>query len=252
MRPSRTRFNREHFSAHSLQELCALLESFSLTVGKCFARPASKSKPRKIGHSITLSLIEREKVRGVLMAILASILWRRIDTPGHDTCRLESNENGWTLLGTSIFHHQFGPASLSYSLKCDLQWKTVWGRVWGIAGDQHIDYLVSHEGECWTLNGNAVSGLESLVDLDFSFTPATNLAQIRRVPIPINKPVQLPVVWLDIDTGTLTKLLQAYERRAEMQVWYEAPSVGYRGMLELAPSGFIRRYPNLWEAENTD
>ncbi|MDQ6869318.1 MAG: hypothetical protein M3178_13370 [Pseudomonadota bacterium] len=31
--------------------------------------------------------------------------------------------------------------------------------------------------------------------------------------------------------------------------WYEAPSVGYEGLLELAPDGFIRRYPNLWEAE---
>ena len=83
-----------------------------------------------------------------------------------------------------------------------------------------------------------------------SFTPATNLLQLRRVSISKNEPVQLPVAWLDIDTGKLTELQQTYELRAEMRVWYEAPSVGYRGLLELEPNGFIRRYPNLWEAEN--
>lgn len=184
------------------------------------------------------------------MAILASMLWRRIDIPGHDTCRLENNQNGWTLFGTSIFQHKFGPTSISYSVECDPHWKTLRGRVCGISGDQHFNYLVSHEGAGWKLNGNAVPGLEPLVDLDLSFTPSTNLVQLRRVPIPENKPTQLPVVWLDIDTGKLTKLEQTYELRAEMQVWYEAPSVGYRGLLELAPNGFIRRYPNLWEAEN--
>jgi hypothetical protein len=184
------------------------------------------------------------------MAILASMLWRRIDTPGHDTCRLEEDQNGWTLLGTSIFRHQFGPASLSYSLKCDSRWNTLSARIRGIAGNQHIDYLVSHEGESWTLNGDIVPGLGHLVDLDLSFTPATNLVQLRRVPIPEKEPVQLSVAWLDIDTGKLSELQQTYELRAEMQVWYEAPSVGYKGMLVLEPNGFIRRYPNLWEEEN--
>jgi hypothetical protein len=30
--------------------------------------------------------------------------------------------------------------------------------------------------------------------------------------------------------------------------WYEAPTVGYRGLLELDATGFIRRYPGLWES----
>jgi len=65
----------------------------------------------------------------------------------------------------------------------------------------------------------------------------------------LNETVELPVAWLDIETGRLTELPQIYERRSETTFWYQAPSVEYRGLLELAPNGFIRRYPGLWEAE---
>ena len=183
------------------------------------------------------------------MAIVASMLWRRIDTPGHDTCQLVKLRNGWSLHGTSIFRHPFGPANLTYELKCDLQWKALSGRVRGNAGDRHINYFVSHQSKGWTLNGEVVPGFEHLVDLDFSFTPATNLVQLQRVPILKNESVQLPVAWLDFETGRLMELQQTYERRSEWEFWYEAPSVGYKGLLVFDPNGFIRSYPQLWEAE---
>jgi hypothetical protein len=92
--------------------------------------------------------------------------------------------------------------------------------------------------------------MDHLLDLDLGFTPATNLQQLRRVGIAENATVHLPVAWLDVDAGTLTELPQIYERRGEGALWYRAPSVRYEGLLELAPNGFIRRYPNLWEAQS--
>ena len=44
----------------------------------------------------------------------------------------------------------------------------------------------------------------------------------------------------------MTELPQTYQRRGPNAFWYRAPSVGYEGLLELAPNGFIRNYPNLW------
>src|SRR5207244_2474062 len=34
---------------------------------------------------------------------VAAILWRRLDTPGHDACRLERSDAGWELDGTAVF-----------------------------------------------------------------------------------------------------------------------------------------------------
>src|SRR5262245_54236615 len=183
------------------------------------------------------------------MTILAFAFWRRLDTPGHDVCRLEKHPNGSRLRGTAVFWHKAGPASFNYSVDCDLGWKTVWGKVEGFLGRQETKYIIVRQRDIWTLNGVAVSGLERLIDLDLGFTPATNLQQLRRVPIAENESAQVPVAWLDIETGMLAELSQSYERRSATTFWYEATSVGYKGLLDVAPNGFIRRYPGLWEAE---
>jgi len=183
------------------------------------------------------------------MAIVASMLWRRLDTPGHDACSLELNDVGWRLQGAAVFHYESGPASITYSVQCDLEWLTLSGQVGGILGDHHVDHIIARQGKSWTLNGTVITGLEHLLDLDLSFTPATNMQQLRRISIGHNESVRLPVAWFNLDAGTLTELPQIYERRSEMAFWYTAPSVSYEGLLELGSNGFIQRYPNLWEAE---
>jgi uncharacterized protein len=77
-------------------------------------------------------------------------------------------------------------------------------------GKQETKYIIARQSHVWTLNGSAVPGLDRFVDLDLGFTPATNLQQLRRVPIAENESAQVPVVWLDIETGTLIELSRRY------------------------------------------
>ena len=183
------------------------------------------------------------------MTIVASMLWRRLDLAGHDSCSLLRNDAGWSVEGAAVYQHQSGLARLAYDVQCDDQWRTQAGQVRGAIGRRAIDFAVARRGSSWMLNDTPIPGLDHLVDLDFSFTPATNLQQLRRVAMALNQAVNVPVAWLNVDEGTLTELPQIYERRSETTLWYEAPSVGYEGLLELAPNGFVRRYPGLWEAE---
>jgi uncharacterized protein len=185
------------------------------------------------------------------MTFVTSALWRRLDTPGHEVCRLEQSGTGWRLEGTAVFRHEAGPASIVYSVDCNAGWESLSAEIHGMLGQRRIDYSVARRGRVWTVNGVPRPGLEHLVDLDLGFTPATNLLALRRVSIDQREAVQLPAAWFDVDAGTLTELPQTYERRGELAFWYEAPSVGYSGLLELAPNGFIRSYPGLWEAEPT-
>jgi hypothetical protein len=179
-----------------------------------------------------------------------SILWRRLDTPGHDACRLKRNDAGWQLDGTAVFRDAGGPAMLTYFLACDLAWRTQRGRVHGWLGEQSVEFAIGRTTEgVWTLNGAVVPGVEGCVDLDFGFTPATNLPQLRRTALAPGQSADVPAAWLDVSAGTLDVLPQRYERRAETTYWYEAPSVGYADLLQVGPTGFIRLYPGLWEAE---
>jgi hypothetical protein len=181
--------------------------------------------------------------------IVASILWRRLDAPGHDACRVERDGFGWRLEGTAVFLLGGEPANLSYRVSCDAGWKTASGRVHGAIGERPVEHFVAREEGRWRLDGEAVAGLDHVEDLDLSFTPATNLLQIKRADLPIGKAVRLPAAWLNVETGALTALEQIYERRSEGAFYYCAPELGYEGLLELAPNGFVRRYPGLWEAE---
>ena len=183
--------------------------------------------------------------------IESSILWRRLDTPGHDACQLRSSTVGWQLDGTAVFRHDESPARLDYSLTCDRSWLTQQGHVSGWIGSRVIDLRVARDAGVWTLNGEVIEGLGECLDLDLAFTPATNLVQLRRMALAEGDAADAPVAWLDASTGTLELLRQRYERRSETTYWYEAPRFGYAALLEVTPTGFVRRYPGLWEADAT-
>jgi hypothetical protein len=180
----------------------------------------------------------------------ASILWRRLDTPGHDACRLERDSAGWRLEGAAVFRHEGAAAQLAYRVVCDLQWRTQHGEVHGWLGADAVDLMIAKtDAGGWMVNGAVAANPGNCVDLDFGFTPATNLLQLRRLALNAGQAADAPAAWLDVSARALELLPQRYERRTDATYWYEAPSVGYAALLEVAPSGFIRRYPGLWEEE---
>lgn len=180
----------------------------------------------------------------------SSILWRRLDLPGHDACRLLRAGAGWRLEGLAAFRHADGPAALAYALDCDDAWRTRGGVVTGWVGERAVDLRVARGAHgAWTLGGRAVAGLEDCVDLDLGFTPATNLAQLRRVALVVGEAADVPVAWLDAPWGGLERLEQRYERRAEDAVWYTAPRFEYAATLRVDAAGFVRDYPGLWVVE---
>lgn len=181
---------------------------------------------------------------------ICTMLWRRLDVPGHDACRLERTANGWRLDGATAFRSEEGPACLAYEVNCDPSWQTQAGVVTGWLGARAVALRVMRTGKgLWSMNGRAVPQVAGCMDLDLGFTPATNLFQLRRVALRVGQGAEVPVAWLDVTGGTLELLHQSYERRIEEGFWYEAPRFGYAALLEVSPAGFVRRYPGLWEAE---
>lgn len=178
---------------------------------------------------------------------IAMALWRRLDTPGHDAARLSRTRQGWVLQGNAVWRDDAGPAAIRYELILEDGWATVSARLQGFLDGREIDDEITRDGGAWSFNGRAVPGLERLVDLDLGFTPATNLQQLRRVPIAVGAAADIPVAWVDAGGHTLIELQQRYERIAERTYHYQSPTTGYEGLLELAPNGFAARYPELWE-----
>ena len=179
-----------------------------------------------------------------------TMLWRRLDLPGHDGCRLAASRTGWRLCGTALFRHEAGPAHLWYDVRVDRGWRTRAGRVDGWVGGRPVRIRVRRLASGWEVNGTTSDRAQECVDLDLGFTPATNVLQLRRVALEVGQAADVPVAWLDVSSGELEVLAQRYERRSPTAYWYEAPRFGYAAELDVTAAGFPRRYPGLWLAED--
>jgi uncharacterized protein len=176
-------------------------------------------------------------------------MWRRLDTPGHDAAILTRNDGGWSLRGMAVFKHEAGPAFINYAVELDRSWGTISGDIRGFLAGRPIGHVIRRENDGWYLNGTMIAGLHHLVDLDYGFTPATNMQLLRRINLNAGQSMDVSVVWFDIDATTLTKLPQRYERRDETSYWYKSPTGAYEAMLQVSENGFARIYPDLWEME---
>ena len=98
--------------------------------------------------------------------------------------------------------------------------------------------------------GRLPTDLDDLHDIDFGFTPATNILHVRRAALRDGGSANLDVVWFDLGERALARLPQRYEKLAGARYFYHSPTNDYRAVLEMAPNGFVRSYPGLWLMES--
>ncbi len=156
---------------------------------------------------------------------------------------------GWRLAGVAEFGRGSAAARLHYRVEVDTAWRTRLAAVEGVIGTRPLVLHVerSAAGE-WRIDEAPAPELDGLVDVDFGFTPATNLFPLRRLALTPGQGAEVEAAWLDATTWTFRRLPQRYVRRGADRYWYEAPTLGYAGLLTVAPSGFVRDYPGLWIA----
>ncbi len=83
----------------------------------------------------------------------ASILWRGIQLPGHEVCRLYNDDHYWYLDGTAVFLHEQAPCLLSYHAVCNEDWATVSAYIEGWVGKRGIDIELNTDlRQQWWLN----------------------------------------------------------------------------------------------------
>lgn len=172
--------------------------------------------------------------------------WRRLDTAGHDGATLTPHGDGWLLRGMAVFDQGGLPACLAYEVHLLADWRTRSANVQGFVGPQPFSHAIERTAAGWRHNGEAVAGLEDAVDIDFGFTPATNMAQLRRVALQAGQEAAFTVAWLDVDAPRLVPLPQWYRRIDQDSYDYDSPSANYRATLRMARSGFASDYPTLW------
>jgi hypothetical protein len=178
------------------------------------------------------------------------ILWRRIDQPGHDSARLWFQDPHWHLAGTAVFTEDRRPNKLDYQVTCDTAWNTVLGKVAGWVGDKNIELAFAADpARRWRLNETECVAVSGCIDVDLSFTPATNLLPIRRLQLPIGKEADVSAAWLRYPTFQLELLEQTYRHVDARTYRYETLAGKFVKKLRVNDAGFVTHYPGLWKIE---
>jgi uncharacterized protein len=185
-------------------------------------------------------------------ASLATILWRRLDVPGHDAATLQLGGTGAVLSGMAVFQ-EGEPTALAYFIHANRDWLTSEGHVWGWYGSEAVDLRLHRDGAgTWTLNDELCPEVQGCMDLDLSFTPATNLLPLRRLALAVGQSAEVRSAWLEWPRIRLSLLVQRYARRTETEYDYESDLPGgelFRSTLRVRPEGWVLDYGGLWRVE---
>lgn len=182
------------------------------------------------------------------MKPIAAFLWRKLDHPGHDSCRLFKLPRGSRLSGVAVFWDNHKPCHFQYEVEADEKWRTRRASVVGYLGNKAIDLSISSSrGGGWMVGGEVQDSFTDCIDVDLGFTPATNLTVLRRLALRIGQRAETPAAYLSFPKMRFERLPQTYRRISRTQYEYEAPSVGYAGTLQVLASGAVVHYPDLFE-----
>jgi hypothetical protein len=182
-----------------------------------------------------------------------TILWRRLDPPGHDTAVLQPGRDGWQLSGVALFADSRHPCRLEYEIACDARWSTRRCSVNGYVGSTmiHAEVVRSSSGE-WTVGGEPSPSLDGCDDVDLEFSPATNLLPIRRLGLEVGATAKVRAAWIRFPDLSVEVLEQVYTRLGQDRYLYESADGTFRRELSVDGAGFVLEYPGLWRAEARD
>lgn len=181
---------------------------------------------------------------------ISTILWRRLDRPGHESARLICGDLENVLSGCAVFTHDGRACRLEYRIDCDLDWVTRSAVVSGWIGDQTIEAGIKVQAKHrWYLNGTHLPDLGGCLDIDLNFSPSTNLLPIRRLSPAVGGREKVRAAWLRFPGFTLESLEQSYQRTAEDVYRYESGAGSFVAWLRVNKTGFVTEYPGFWRAE---
>jgi uncharacterized protein len=182
--------------------------------------------------------------------VATTVMWRRLDAPGHDVCRLIRRESGWALEGHAVFLHARMPCALSYSVECDHAFHTRTAHVRGWLGRKPFVIDATRDVQSnWRLNGTAVPAVRGCIDVDINVSPSTNLLSLRRLRPRTGTALAVRAAWLEFPQMKFTPLEQVYTRTSTTTYDYAAPSLKFARRLVVDRHGMVLEYPPLWTQE---
>ena len=174
---------------------------------------------------------------------MTAVLWQASDG-GSEVCVLERASRGWRLRGTVLTHEAGQPIELRYAVTVDAAWATMGVEVLvSVAGGDPREPV--ELGALWS-GAERPPEYRDSVDVDLSFTPATNTLPIRRLGLDVGEEAEIQVAWLVWPELAVRPVRQRYARLAEDRYRYTQDD--FEAELTVDEHGLVLDYEGLWRA----
>jgi len=171
------------------------------------------------------------------------VLWQASDG-GSEVCVLERAGRGRRLRGTVLTHEAKQPIELRYAVTVDSAWATTDVEVLvAFAGADLRE--VAELGALWS-GSERPSEYRDCVDVDLSFTPATNTLPIRRLALDVGEEAEIHVAWLVWPELDVRPVRQRYARLGKNRYRYTQDD--FQAELVVDDEGLVLDYEGLWRA----
>jgi hypothetical protein len=133
---------------------------------------------------------------------------------------------------------------------CDNMWRTRSAKAGGWHGNTNISIQIKTDpGHHGWLNEIEVTGVAGCIDVDFNFSPSTNLIPIQRYNLKVGEKADLTAAWHKLSSFNIEPLPQSYTRLDEHVYRYVSGNRLFVAELRVNPAGFVVDYPGSWLAE---
>lgn len=174
---------------------------------------------------------------------MVAVLWQATDG-GSELCVMDRTDRGWRLAGTVLTHDGDRPMEIRYAVSVDATWATTAVDVDVSTAGAPSQALTDLAG-LWSGKPRP-PGLRNCVDVDLSFTPATNTLPIRRLGLDIGEEAEIEVAWLVWPDLEVRPVRQAYARLGERRYRYTQDD--FEAQIQVDDSGLVLEYEGLWRA----
>jgi hypothetical protein len=182
-------------------------------------------------------------LNGTIVGFVPAVLWQASDG-GSEVCVLERAGRGWRLRGTVLTHEARQPIELRYAVAVDSAWATTGVEVVvAVAGGDPRE--LPELDALWS-GTERPPEYRKCLDVDLSFTPATNTLPIRRLGLEVGDEAEIHVAWLVWPELSVRPVLQRYARLAEDRYRYAQDD--FEAELIVDEHGLVLEYEGLWRA----
>lgn len=181
-----------------------------------------------------------------LHLLLQSRLWKRLDEPFLEHCRLFRGQEGRLLAGSIVGRLGSEPVSCTYLIRTCPNWLTREVSVELAYGGEEARLHLEADGRGnWTMEGRELPVLQGCLDVDIELTPATNTLPIRRLGLRKGQEADMAAAWIRFPSLAVEPLRQSYSCMEE-EGKYRYRSASFEAELDVGGEGMIHRYGDLW------